>query len=82
MLRKGGKAMERRKVVKIGNALYVNIPSDVSAPMGIGEGDYLYVFHVIGTGILVTKASRLKKVSLNPRAIGRINRILDFVYSL
>jgi hypothetical protein len=42
----------------------------------------LYVFHVIGTGILVTKASRLKKVSLNPRAIGRINRILDFVYSL
>jgi len=72
--------MERRKVVKIGNAFYVNIPFEFFEALKLREGDRLYVFHIHRKGIFVTKAKG-KKFKLSLKRIDRIRRIADSIYS-
>jgi len=72
--------MERRKVIKIGNSKYINLPSEISEAMGVKEGDKLYILHVLGYGIFIPQAQGADKLPINLESIDRLKRAADTIY--
>jgi bifunctional DNA-binding transcriptional regulator/antitoxin component of YhaV-PrlF toxin-antitoxin module len=72
--------MDSRKVVKIKDSYYINIPLEVSEALGIVKGAKLRITHVIGLGLLITQAQGAGGVSVNLESIDRIQRAADFIY--
>ena len=72
--------MDSRKVVKIKDSYYINIPSEISRALGIMKGDKLRITHLIGLGLLITQTQGVGKVSVNLESIDRLQRAADFIY--
>lgn len=72
--------MDSRKVIKVKDSYYINIPLEASKALGIVKGDRLRITHVLGLGILITQVQGAGKVSLNLESIDRIQRAADFIY--
>jgi len=72
--------MDSRKVIKVKDSYYINIPLDVSKALGIVKGERLRITHLIGLGLLITKAQGAGKVSVNLENIDRLQRAADFIY--
>jgi len=72
--------MDSRKVIKIEDSYYINIPLEISQALGIVKGDRLRIVHVPGSGILITQAQGAGKVSVNLESIDRLQRAADFIY--
>jgi hypothetical protein len=73
--------MDSRKVIKIKDSHYINIPLEVSKAMGIVKGDKLRITPLVGLGVLVTQAQGVGKVSVNLESIDRLQRAADSIYS-
>lgn len=73
--------MESRKVQKIGNSYYVNIPSEISEGLKIEKGDPLRVGYLAGYGILITRDKGVDKTSVNLEGVDRIQRAADNIFS-
>jgi hypothetical protein len=78
--RRGDKGMDSRKVIKVKDSYYINIPLEVSKALGIMKGEKLRVTHIIGLGLLITQAQGAGRVSVNLESIDRIQRAADFIY--
>jgi bifunctional DNA-binding transcriptional regulator/antitoxin component of YhaV-PrlF toxin-antitoxin module len=72
--------MDSRKVIKIEDSYYINIPSEISRALGIVKGDRLKIIHLPGSGLLITQAQGAGKVSVNLESIDRLQRAADFIY--
>ena len=72
--------MDSRKVIKIKDSYYINIPSEISQALGIMKGDKLRITHLIGLGLLITQTQGVGKVSVNLESIDRLQRAADFIY--
>jgi len=72
--------MDSRKVIKVKDSYYINIPLDVSKTLGIVKGERLRITHLIGLGLLITQAQGAGKVSVNLENIDRLQRAADFIY--
>jgi len=72
--------MDSRKVVKIKDSYYINIPSDVAQALGIVKGDKLWITPLIGLGLLITQAQGVGKVSMNPEGMDRLKKVADTIY--
>ena len=71
--------MDSRKVIKIEDSYYINIPLEISQALGIVKGDRLRIVHVPGSGILITQAQGAGKVSVNLQSIDRLQRAADAI---
>jgi len=72
--------MDSRKVIKVKDSYYINIPLDVSKALGIVKGERLWITHIIGLGLLITQAQGAGKVSVNLENNDRLQRAADFIY--
>ena len=72
--------MDSRKVVKIKDSYYINIPLEISQALGIVKGAKLRITHIIGLGLLITQAQGAGKVSVNLESVDRFQRACDFIY--
>jgi bifunctional DNA-binding transcriptional regulator/antitoxin component of YhaV-PrlF toxin-antitoxin module len=72
--------MDSRKVIKIEDSYYINIPSEISRALGIVKGDRLKIIHLPGSGLLITQAQGAGKVSVNLESIDRFQRAADSIY--
>ena len=72
--------MDSRKVIKVKDSYYINIPLEISEALGIVKGAKLRITHVIGLGLLITQAQGASKVSVNLESIDRLRRAADFIY--
>jgi len=72
--------MDSRKVVKIGESYYINIPLEISQALGIVKGERLRINHIPGSGILITQTQGAGKVSVNLDTIERLTRAADSIY--
>ena len=73
--------METRKVIKIRNSYYINIPSEISEGMGIDKGDSLKVGYLSGYGILMTRDREVSEASVTLDGIERLQRTADNIFS-
>ena len=73
--------MDLRKVIKIEDSYYINIPLEISQALGIVKGDRLRIIHLPGSGILITQPQGDGKVSVNLQSIDRLQRAADAIYS-
>ena len=73
--------MELRKVQKINNSFYVNIPSEISEGLKIEKGDSLKIGYLAGYGILITKDKGVDKISVNLESVDRLQRAADNIFS-
>jgi len=73
--------MDSRKVIKIKESYYINIPSEISKALGIVKGDRLKIINIPGSGFLITQAQGAGKVSVNLQSIERLQRAADSIYS-
>lgn len=72
--------MDSRKVIKIKDSYYINIPLDVAQALGMVKGDKLRITPLIGLGLLITQSQGVGKVSVNLESIDRLQRAADFIY--
>jgi len=72
--------MESRKVMKIRNSYFINIPLEVSKALGIVKGDRLRINHLPGLGVLLTQAQGADQVPTFKVDIDRLQRAADFIY--
>jgi hypothetical protein len=72
--------MDSRKVIKVKNSFYINIPLEASKALGIMKGAKLRITHIIGLGLLITQAQGADKIPFNLEGIDRIQRAADFIY--
>jgi hypothetical protein len=72
--------MDSRKVIKVKDSYYINIPLEISQALGIVKGAKLRITHIIGLGLLITQAQGAGGVSVNLESIDRIQRAADFIY--
>ena len=72
--------MDSRKVVKIKDSYYINIPLEVFKALEIVKGDKLRITHLIGLGLLITQAQGVGKVSVNLESVDRLQRAADSIY--
>jgi hypothetical protein len=72
--------MDSRKVIKIKDSFYFNIPLEISKALGIVKGDKLRITPLVGLGLLVTQAQGAGKVSVNLESVDRLQRAADFIY--
>jgi len=73
--------MDSRKVIKIQDSYYINIPSETSQALGIVKGDRLKVIPLPGLGILITQNQGAAKVSVNLESMERLQGAADQIYS-
>jgi bifunctional DNA-binding transcriptional regulator/antitoxin component of YhaV-PrlF toxin-antitoxin module len=73
--------MESRKVQKIKNSFYVNIPSEISEGLKIEKGDSLKIGYLAGYGILMTRDKGVDKISVNIEGVDRLQRAADNTFS-
>jgi len=55
--------MEARKVIKIRNSLYINIPTAVVEKLRVKGGDVLWVGYYPGHGAIVSKGRNLGRIA-------------------
>lgn len=72
--------MDSRKVIKISDSYYINIPLDVARVLGIVKGDKLGISPLVGLGLLITLDQGADKVPVNLQNIDRIKRAADSIY--
>lgn len=72
--------MDSRKVIKIKDSFYFNIPLEISKALGIVKGDRLRITPLVGLGLLITRAQGAGKVSVNLESVDRLQRAADFIY--
>lgn len=72
--------MDSRKVIKIKDSFYFNIPLEISKALGIVKGDKLRITPLVGLGLLITRAQGAGKVSVNLESVDRLQRAADFIY--
>jgi predicted transcriptional regulator YheO len=72
--------MDSRKVIKIKDSYYINIPLEVFKALEIVKGDKLRITHLIGLGLLITQAQGVGKVSVNLESVDRLQRAADSIY--
>ena len=71
--------MQSRKVVKIKESFYINIPSDVAQALEIMKGDRLKVSYIPGCGIFITQAQGADKIPVNLESVDTLNRAADAI---
>lgn len=69
--------MDSRKVVKIEESYYINIPLDVAQAMEIIKGDRLKISYIPGCGIFITQARGADKIPVNLESVDRLQRAAD-----
>ena len=72
--------MDSRKVIKVKDSYYINIPLEISEALGIVKGDKLRITHLVGLGLLITQAQGAGRVSVNLESVDRLQRAADFIY--
>jgi hypothetical protein len=72
--------MTSRKVVKIKESFYVNIPLEISKGLGIVKGDKLRISPLVGLGLLITLEQGADKIPVNLESVDRLQRAADFIY--
>jgi bifunctional DNA-binding transcriptional regulator/antitoxin component of YhaV-PrlF toxin-antitoxin module len=72
--------MESRKVIKVRDSYYINIPLEISEALGIMKGDRLKITHLPGLGVLITEAQGADRVPTFKVDIDRLQRAADFIY--
>jgi len=73
--------MDSRKVIKIKESYYINIPSEAVQALGIVKGDRLKIINIPGSGLLVTQIQGAGKVSVDLQSIGSLQKVGDSIYS-
>lgn len=73
--------METRKVIKIRNSYFINIPSEISEELKIDKGDSLKVGYLSGYGILITKEKGTSKLPVALDSAERLQRLADDIFS-
>jgi len=71
--------MDSRKIVKIGNSYYINIPSDVAQALEIMNGDRMNVSFIPGYGTFNTLVRGADKIPVNPESVDRLQRAADAI---
>lgn len=72
--------MDSRKVVRIGESYYINIPLEISKALGIMKGDRLKVSYLPGCGIFITLDQGADKIPVNLQSVDRLQRAADSIY--
>jgi len=73
--------MDIRRVVKIKNSFYVNIPLEICDALEIRPGERLRVGYLAGSGIFITQEKGADKIPINPKSVEGIQKAADFIYS-
>lgn len=73
--------MEARKLIKIKSSLFINIPMEIVEGLNLQRGDVLWVAHVPGYGIGITKDKNSGKVSVRVAGGDRIKIVADDAYA-
>jgi len=73
--------MDLRRVVKIKNSFYVNIPREICEALEIRPGDRLKVGYLAGSGIFITQEKGADKIPVNTKSVDAIQKAADFIYS-
>lgn len=71
--------MDTRKVIKIEDSYYINIPSDVAQSLKIMKGDRLKIGYISGCGIFITLDQGADKIPVNPESVDRLQRAADAI---
>lgn len=71
--------MEARKVMKIKNSFFINIPSSVVEGLKLEKGDVLWIGYRSGYGVVMAKEKNSSKISAGIAGIDRIRIIGDEV---
>ena len=64
--------MEARRVVKIRNSYFINLPVSVVKGLKIEKGDVLWIGDLSGDGVIVTKSKDRNKVAASVAGVDRI----------
>jgi len=72
--------MYSRKVIKIKNSDYINIPKEVSKALGIVKGHHLKMSYLPGCGIFITLNQGADKIPVNLESVDRLQKAADFIY--
>jgi len=73
--------MDLRRVVKIKNSFYVNIPRDICEALEIRPGEQLKIGYLAGSGIFITQEKGADKIPVNTKSVDAIQKAADFIYS-
>ena len=73
--------MDFRKVIKIKNSYYINIPHDVYEAMEVQAGERLKISHAEDSGTIIIQKHGAGEISLKPKNIEELKRAADFIYS-
>lgn len=71
--------MDSRKVIKIEDSYYINIPSGVAQALEIMKGDRLKVSYIPGCGIFITLDQGADKIPVNLESVDRFKRAADTI---
>jgi hypothetical protein len=77
----GDERMDFRRVVKIKNSYYINIPRVVCEALEIRAGERLKVGYLPGSGMFITQERGADKIPVNPKSVEGIQRAADSIYS-
>ncbi|GAI59787.1 unnamed protein product [marine sediment metagenome] len=73
--------METRKVIKIKNSLYINIPAEIAERWGIEKGDSWIVGHLPDYGILISRSGAIDRAPSALDIEDRLYRCADNIFS-
>ncbi|GAJ09532.1 unnamed protein product [marine sediment metagenome] len=73
--------METRKVIKIKNSLYINIPAEIAKRWGIEKGDSWIVGHLPDYGILISRSGAIDRAPSALDIEDRLYRCADNIFS-
>lgn len=69
--------MEARKVIKIKNSLFINIPVSMAEELKLRKGDVLWVGKLSKDAIIVTKSKNAGKIEAGVAGIDRIKTVCE-----
>lgn len=73
--------MEARKILKIGNSLYVNIPPSVVEKFRVKRGDVVWIGYHPGNGAIISKGRNLGRVAAGVACIDDIKVAADEAFA-
>ncbi len=73
--------METRKVIKIKNSFYINIPAEIAERWGIEKGDSWLVGQLPGYGILISRSGATDRGPSALDSEDRLYRCADDIFS-
>jgi hypothetical protein len=71
--------MDSRKVIKIKDSFYFNIPLEISKALEIMKGDRLNISYIPGCGLLITLDQGADKIPVNLESVDRLQRAADAI---